>query len=171
MTEHEHPRTTATQPSRRLIRLLAQDGRLPTETIAVGAPDVMVCSADEASRLRPSRRGVIIALRDPGSSPVQLRTGWLAVLALEVQDVNARGDLEPPVDLTQAAAAVAEFVSAHRSVARIVLHCHLGVSRSRSTAAALCESFGWPYHWTVLHEPLYRAVLAACRQVRSAGNP
>jgi predicted protein tyrosine phosphatase len=144
--------------------MLSQDGRLPGAPKRATEPDIRVCSAQEAARLRPSRRSVVIAIRDPGAPIVQLRSGWKAVLSLEVPDVDPSGDLTPLVDLSYAAEAVVAFVTASRNVAGIVLHCHLGVSRSRSVAAAICDAFGWPYQWTVLHEPLYHAVLDAIRR-------
>jgi rhodanese-related sulfurtransferase len=150
--------------SARLVRLLATDGRIPNAAHANTGPDVIVCSAPEAARLRPSRHGVVIALRDPGSAPAPLKSGWGALLPLEVPDVDVSGELPPPANLEPLAEALAEFVIHHRDARRIVLHCHLGVSRSRSTAAAICETFEWPYRWTVLHEPLYHAVGVALRR-------
>jgi hypothetical protein len=85
-------------------------------------------------------------------------------LALDVPDVDETGGLSTSETLEPVAASIAEFAIRHRNAQTIVLHCHLGVSRSRSTAAALCEAFGWPYRWTVLHEPLYHAVLLALRR-------
>jgi predicted protein tyrosine phosphatase len=156
-------------PSDRVIRLLAGDGRLATATHARGVPDVRVCSAPEAARLRPSRRGVVIAIRDPGAAPIALRPGWRAVLALEVPDVDSLGDLAPTVDLGPTGDAIAAFVVEHHDAVRVVLHCHLGVSRSRSAAAAICDAFKWPYRWTALHEPLYAAVREALeRRMRHA---
>jgi len=161
-----------TPTSHRLIRMLSHDGRLSATPKGAREPKVRVCSAQEASRLRPSSSAVVIAIRDPGAPVVQLRSGWRAVLSLEVPDVGPSGDLAPLVDLSYAGEAVAEFLTANRNIAGIVLHCHLGVSRSRSVAAAICEAFAWPYQWTVLHEPLYRAVLDASRRSLSAdGKP
>jgi predicted protein tyrosine phosphatase len=153
-----------THISARLVRLLATDGVIPNTVHSNTRPDVVVCSAIEAGRLRPAREGIVIALRDPGSEPAPLNSGWGAVLALEVSDVDERGEIAPSATLEPLAEAIAEFAIRHRNARTIVLHCHLGVSRSRSTAAAICEAFGWPYRWTVLHEPLYHAVLLALRR-------
>jgi predicted protein tyrosine phosphatase len=115
---------------------------------------------------------VVIAIRDPAAPIVKLRSGWRAVLSLEVPDVDPSGDLTPLVDLGYAGDTIVEFLTANRNAEGIVLHCHLGVSRSRSIAAAICEAFAWPYQWTVLHEPLYRAVLDAChRSLPADGKP
>jgi rhodanese-related sulfurtransferase len=153
-----------THISARLVRLLGADGVIPNTAYADRGPDVVVCSAIEAGRLRPTREGIVIALRDPGSKPAPLKSGWGALLALEVSDVDVRGELAPSVNLEPIAEAIAEFAICHRDARTIVLHCHHGVSRSRSTAAAICEAFEWPYRWTVLHEPLYHAVLLALRR-------
>jgi predicted protein tyrosine phosphatase len=144
--------------SARLVRLLATDGAIPYAGHANTGPEVLVCSAREAGRLRPSRQGVIIALRDPGSEPAPLKPGWGALLAVEVPDVDVRGELTPPANLDPVADTIAEFSMRHRDARTFVLHCHRGVSRSRSTAAAICEAFNWPYQWTVVHEPLHHAV-------------
>jgi predicted protein tyrosine phosphatase len=155
----------------RLVRLLATDGAIPYAGRANTGPEVLVCSAREAGRLRPSRQGVVIALRDPSSAPAPLKSGWRALLALEVPDVDVKGELTPPANLEPLAEAIAEFAIRHRNARTIVLHCHLGVSRSRSTAAAICEAFDWPYQWTVLHEPLYHAVLLALRRRIGSATP
>lgn len=94
----------------------------------------------------------------------ELLSGWNSVLSLEIEDVDLHGNLEPGVDVRVPAAAIAAFVQTHRRAPQMLLHCHAGVSRSRSVAAAICEAFGWPYRWTVLHQPLYDAVLACLRE-------
>ena len=141
-----------------LIRMLATDGAIPYGGYATTGPEVLVCSAREAGRLRPSPQGVVIALRDPGSAPAPLKSGWKAILDLEVPDVDVTGELTPPTNMGPIAETIAEFSMRHRDARMFVLHCHRGVSRSRSTAAAICEAFDWPYQWTVLHEPLCHAV-------------
>lgn len=94
----------------------------------------------------------------------EMLSGWKSVLSLEIEDVDLHGNLEPGVDVRLPAAAIAAFVRTHRRAPQMLLHCHAGVSRSRSVAAAICEAFGWPYRWTVLHQPLYDTVLACLRE-------
>src|ERR1035437_5067071 len=163
MTKGEDQQADAVTPtSHRLIRMRSHDGRRSAAPKGARAPDVRVCSAPEAARLRPSRRAVVIAIRDPGAPVVQLRSGRRAVLCLEVPDVGPSGELAPVVDLSDVGEAVAEFVTANRNSAGTVLHCHLGVSRSRSVAAALGGGFAWPYQWTVLHESCTSHSIARC---------
>lgn len=119
---------------------------------------VRVLSRDEAERARAASRGVIISIRDPGMEPPELSGGWKSVLSLEIEDVDLYGNLDPGVDVHRSATAIAAIARTHRRAPQILIHCHAGVSRSRSVAAAICEAFGWPYHWTVLHRPLHDAV-------------
>lgn len=124
---------------------------------------VLVLSSDEAVRAKPRPRSVVISIRDPGVEPPDLLQGWKAVLSLEIEDVDLHGNLSPGADVRAQAAAIATFVRTHRHAPLILLHCRAGVSRSRSVAAAICDAFGWPYRWTVLHRPLYDAVTACLR--------
>lgn len=141
-------------------RILAEDGPRWHGRRPRGVSLVRVLSSDEAERARAARRGVIISIRAPGMEPPELSGGWKSVLSLEIEDVDLYGNLDPGVVVHGPAAAIAAFARTHRRAPQILIHCHAGVSRSRSVAAAICEAFGWPYHWTVLHRPLYDAVLA-----------
>lgn len=124
---------------------------------------VRVMDRDEAARARPVQSGVVISIRAPGMEPADLAPGWPAVLSVEIEDVDLHGQFDAAIDLRSTADAIAQFVWAHRRAHHVVVHCHAGVSRSRSVAAAICVTFGWPYHWTVLHNSLYDAVAAALR--------
>lgn len=146
-----------------LQRILSYDGPLWEGRRPRGVPLVRVLSRDEAVQAKPFSRGVVISIRAPGMEPPLLSTQWKAVLSLEIEDVDLHGNLDPEVDLRGAADAIAAFVHLHRKAPQILLHCHAGVSRSRSTAAAICNAYGWPYQWTILHRPLYDAVLASLR--------
>ena len=144
-------------------RLMVNDGPLWDSRRPRGAPAVRVLSRDEAVRAKPRRRGVLVSIRAPGVEPPKLLPGWKAVLSLEIEDVDLHGNRAAGVDVRAQAAAIATFVRTHRSAPLILLHCHAGVSRSRSVAAAICDALGWPYRWTVLHRPLYDAVAACLR--------
>ena len=144
-----------------LERELSQDGPRWKGRRPRGVPLVRVLSRDEAERTKPVRLGVVISIRAPGMEPPKLSSGWKSVLSLEIEDVDLHGKLELGADIDAPAAAIAAFVRVHRSAPQILIHCHAGVNRSRSVAAAICEAFGWPYRWTVLHKPLYDAVLAS----------
>ncbi|MBW7933990.1 MAG: dual specificity protein phosphatase family protein [Gemmatimonadaceae bacterium] len=106
---------------------------------------------------------MVISIRAPGMEPADLAPGWPAVLSVEIEDVDLHGQLDPAFDLRPAADAIAQFVCAHRRARHLLVHCHAGVSRSRTVAAAVCDAFGWPYRWTVRHQPLYDALAAALR--------
>jgi predicted protein tyrosine phosphatase len=127
----------------------------------VGVPLVRVMGDSEVRDARASRAGVVIAIRAPGARVVPLRSGWHAVLEIEVPDVDVYGNLGPGADVSPAAREIAAFLRAHHDAPSILVHCRAGLSRSRSVAAALCESRGWPYAWTVLHQPLHDAVAEA----------
>jgi predicted protein tyrosine phosphatase len=133
-------------------------------------PEVLVCSAAEARKMRATSNGVVIAVRDLGTPAIPLKAGWKAVLSLEIPDVDVHGLGDQAWDLAAPAREVAQFVRLHAAATRILLHCHLGVSRSRSIAAAICEHHRWPYAWTVLHQPLYDAVLTALRREGQTGH-
>lgn len=147
-----------------LERILGEDGPLWDGRRPRGVPLVRVLSHDEAVRATPVRRAVVVSIRTLGMEQPALRSGWKAVLSLEIEDVDLHGNLKPGVDVRRPAAAIAAFVQTHRHATLMLLHCHAGVSRSRSVAAALCEAYGWPYRWTVMHQPLYDAVLASLRE-------
>lgn len=142
-------------------RILGHDGPLWEGRRPRGVPLVRVLSRDEAVRTKPVRRGAVVSIRDPGTAPPALAAGWPAVLSLEIEDVDLHGNVGHSVDAP--AAAIAAFARVHRRAPLILIHCAAGVSRSRSVAAGICEAFGWPYQWTVLHQPLYAAVLARLR--------
>lgn len=147
----------------RLQELLAYDGPRWTGRRPRGVPVVRVMDRDEAARARPVQSGVVISIRAPCMEPAALAPGWQAVLSVEIEDADLHGQLDTAFDLHPEADAIAQFVCAHRGARHLVVHCHAGVSRSRSVAAAICDTFGWPYHWTVLHKSLYDALAAALR--------
>lgn len=142
--------------------ILSEDGPPLKGRRPRGVPLVLVLSRAEAVLLKPDSRGVVISIRAPRTEPPQLSSRWKAVLSLEIEDVDLHGNLDSGVDLRAPAEAIAAFAHSHRKAPQIVLHCHAGASHSRS-AAAICDAFGWPYRWTVLHRPLYDAVVAALR--------
>lgn len=147
----------------RIELIMSDDGPLWEGKRPRGVPLVRVLSREEAIRARPVRDGVMISIRAPGIEPAELPSGWKAVLRLEIEDVDLHGNVDSDVRLEGPAQAIAHFVQCHRRARQIVLHCHAGVSRSRSAAAAICIAYRWPYRWSVLHQPLYDAVLFALR--------
>jgi predicted protein tyrosine phosphatase len=54
-----------------------------------------------------------------------------------------------------------EFIWNNRNKKKIVVHCMAGVSRSRSTAAAIAAFFDLPYKYTVFNSRVYHLVAHA----------
>ena len=156
--------------SARLARLLSEDGPARGVPRASTVPEVLVCSAAEALKMRATAMGIVVAVRDPGTPAIPLKAGWKDVLSLEIPDVDFHGRVDPGWDLAVPTREIAQFVRRHAAATRILLHCHLGVSRSRSIAAALCEQRQWPYAWTVLHQPLYEAMRTALQLEGQTGH-
>ncbi len=154
-----------------LERTLREDGPRWKGRRPRGVPLVRVLSRDEAGRTKPVRLGVVVSIRAPGMELPELLSGWQSVLSLEIEDVDLHGNLDLGADVHEPAAAIATFARAHRRAPHILIHCHAGVSRSRSVAAAICEYFDWPYRWTILHRPLYDAVLAFLREAHPGAVP
>lgn len=157
------PHTRGDQEISLIERALMGDGPQWKGPRPRGIPLVRVMSREEAVFARPRSGGVIVSIRARRMEPAALSSRWKAVLQLEIEDVDLHGNLDPDVDMRGPAEAIANFVKSHRQAPEIALHCHAGVNRSRSAAAAICEAYGWPYRWTVLHRPLFDAVLAALR--------
>jgi predicted protein tyrosine phosphatase len=93
--------------------------------------------------------------------------GWREVLEVVFDDTGEyappRADAQPlSID---AAGRILAFVTRHRARRRLVLHCHAGVSRSRSVAAAISELEALPYRWTVVNPD----VVATMRAAAAAG--
>jgi predicted protein tyrosine phosphatase len=128
-----------------------------------GVPLVLVLSAEEALQLRPrSAHGVIVSIRDPGSTPVALDSRWEDVLRVELRDLSVNGRNDPtPESLAPQARAIADFVHNHRQAPLLAFNCHSGMSRSRTVASVVCEHYEWPYEWFRLHHALRSALETA----------
>lgn len=115
--------------------------------------------------MRPrSAHGVIVSIRDPGTSPVPLHPRWEAILRLELADISWDGKTDPtPASLTEQATDLVAFIHAHRAAPLIGFHCRAGISRSRTAAAVVCEHYGWPYDWYPLHYSWEAALRMAFR--------
>jgi predicted protein tyrosine phosphatase len=105
---------------------------------------ILVLSRDAAERHRPAGTEICISISDPTVPPARLSPDFAAVLRLEFSDVQTA---ETPIDVLFAAEHAAEitaFVDRWRDAERLVVHCHVGASRSPGVALGLCDVFGWP---------------------------
>jgi predicted protein tyrosine phosphatase len=106
--------------------------------------ELCVLSREAAERYEPEGFEICISIADPTAPPAGLSPGFAAVLRLTFSDIIA---LESPEDVlfdTDHAAAIVEFVQQWAHADRLVVHCHVGASRSPGVALGLCDRFGWP---------------------------
>jgi predicted protein tyrosine phosphatase len=106
--------------------------------------DLCILSREGAERYEPRGLEICISIADPDAPPAQLSPKFAAVLRLGFSDIVA---VEIPADVLFApehAAAVVEFVDRWRHAERLVVHCHVGASRSPGVALGLCDRYGWP---------------------------
>jgi predicted protein tyrosine phosphatase len=106
--------------------------------------DLRILSREAAERYEPRSLEICISIADPDAPPAHLSPGFAAVLRLAFSDIVT---VEMPADVlfaAQHAAAVVEFVDRWRDAERLVVHCHVGVSRSPGVALGLCDRYGWP---------------------------
>jgi hypothetical protein len=106
--------------------------------------ELCVLSREAAERYEPKGLEICISIADPTVTPARLSPGFAAVLRLNFSDIIA---LESPEDVlfdTDHAAAIVEFVQQWAHADRLVVHCHVGASRSPGVALGLCDRFGWP---------------------------
>lgn len=108
-----------------------------------GHMDVCVLSREAAELYQPGELEICISISDPQAPPAQLSPNFLAVLRLEFSDIVAA---EQPADVLFAedhAAAIVQFVEQWSQAERLVVHCHVGASRSPGVALGLCDRLGW----------------------------
>ena len=106
--------------------------------------ELCILSREAAERYQPRGLEVCISIADPEVPPARLSPEFAAVLQLAFSDIVAA---ETPADVLFApghAAAVVAFVDRWRHADRLVVHCHVGVSRSPGVALGLCDRYGWP---------------------------
>lgn len=106
--------------------------------------ELRVLSRDAAECYQPEGVEICISISDPAVPAAQLSTAFAAVLRLEFNDIQAA---ETPADVLFAAdhaAAIVRFVERWSHAERLVVHCHVGASRSPGVALGLCDVFGWP---------------------------
>ncbi len=106
--------------------------------------ELRILSREAAERYEPQGVEVCISITDPTAPPAELSPGFAAVLRLAFSDIVAKEIPEDVLFAPDHAAAVVGFVEQWRHADRLVVHCHVGVSRSPGVALGLCDRFGWP---------------------------
>ncbi len=106
--------------------------------------DLCILSREAAERYEPRGLEICVSIADPDAPPAQLSPEFAAVLRLGFSDIVS---VEIPADVLFAAehaAGIVEFVERWRHADRLVVHCHVGASRSPGVALGLCDRYGWP---------------------------
>jgi predicted protein tyrosine phosphatase len=106
--------------------------------------ELRILSREAVERYEPEGIEVCISISDPAAPAAALSPDFAATLRLAFSDIIA---VESPADVLFApthAAAIVQFVERWRHAEVLVVHCHVGVSRSPAVALGLCDRFGWP---------------------------
>ena len=106
--------------------------------------DVRVLSREAAELYRPIGREICVSIADPDAAPARLSTDFVAVLHLAFSDIVAAETEADVLFGSEHAAAILRFVNQWPQAERLVVHCHVGASRSPGVALGLCDVFGWP---------------------------
>jgi predicted protein tyrosine phosphatase len=106
-------------------------------------PEFVVLSREEAERYEPGEREVCISIADPDTDPARLSRRFAAVLRLNFTDVVEPEDPSDVIFSDDHARAIRDFIDSWPDAARIVVHCHAGMSRSPGVALGLCDIRGW----------------------------
>lgn len=86
----------------------------------------------------------VISIADPEEGPAQLQPGWADVLRLEFHDVDAAEGTYRVFD-PEMARSVLDFGILHLEQGHsLLVHCHLGVSRSAAVAVVLGSLYQVP---------------------------
>jgi predicted protein tyrosine phosphatase len=106
--------------------------------------ELTILSRDGAERYQPKGVEICISISDPAVAPARLSPRFAAVLPLAFSDIV---EAETPEDVLfdpGHAAAIVDFVERWPQAERLVVHCHVGASRSPGVALGLCDRYGWP---------------------------
>jgi predicted protein tyrosine phosphatase len=135
--------------------------------------ELVVLSRDAAERYQPTGHEICVSIADPDVPPAGLSDGFAAVLRLAFSDVVAAQVATDVLFGGEHAAAILRFVEQWPDAERLVVHCHVGASRSPGVALGLCDVFGWPTVELERCHPAWnrwvRKVLATHRSTPRAG--
>jgi predicted protein tyrosine phosphatase len=106
-------------------------------------PEFVVLSREEAERYEPGEREICISIADPDTDAARLSKRFAAVLRLNFTDVVEPEDPSDVIFSGDHARAIRDFIDSWPDAARIVVHCHAGMSRSPGVALGLCDIRGW----------------------------
>jgi predicted protein tyrosine phosphatase len=106
-------------------------------------PEFVVLSREEAERYEPGAREICISIADPDTDPARLSRRFAAVLRLNFTDIVEPEDPSDVIFSDDHARAILDFIDSWPDAARIVVHCHAGMSRSPAVALGLCDIRGW----------------------------
>ena len=106
--------------------------------------ELRIFSRDAVEQYVPDRVEVCISISDPGSPPARLSPRFDAVLRLFFSDIIRAETAEDVLFAPEHAATIVGFIERWRHADRLVVHCHVGQSRSPGVALGLCDRFGWP---------------------------
>jgi predicted protein tyrosine phosphatase len=130
--------------------------------------DVRVLSREAAERYRPEGQEICVSITDPDAPPAELSTDFLAILRLAFSDIVAAQAESDVLFGREHAAAILRFLDEWPRAERLIVHCHVGASRSPGVALGLCDVFGWPTAELERGHPAWnrwvRGVLAAHRE-------
>ena len=156
------------------INNIKADGRLIGNDDYKGM-DILVTSRSKITAFVPDKTVICISIWDEvvdGGPPV-LQQGYKDVLSLHFEDVVEPGpqfDGVPPEILYtyEMANKVAQFIYTHKDtdVTLLVIHCHAGINRSRSMAAAIVDHFKWPFKYSVGNKLVYDLTLEALQDFK-----
>ncbi|MEA2766170.1 MAG: hypothetical protein QOK07_2574 [Gemmatimonadaceae bacterium] len=106
-------------------------------------PKFVVLSREEAERYEPTEREICISIADPDVDPARLSDNFAAVLRLNFTDILEQQDPSDVLFSEHHARSIRNFIDTWPDAARIVVHCHAGMSRSPGVALGLCDIRGW----------------------------
>jgi predicted protein tyrosine phosphatase len=106
--------------------------------------ELRILSREAAERYEPQGVEICISITDPGAPAAKLSPRFAAVLRLAFSDIVAIDTPEDVLFAPDQAGTVVGFVEQWGHADRLVVHCHVGVSRSPGVALGLCDRFGWP---------------------------